>query len=689
MKHFYNLFSIQKKLTKHLKTAASTIVFLLAGYSTMNAQVSLYTFTQSSGTFTPITGTVLGAATGNVSATNLNSEVYPVTLPFGFNFNGTSYTSINVSSNGFITFGATAPSTTNTTPISSTVTYDGAISAFGRDLNSVFDVNTVTGNISWETVGTAPNREVVIQWKDFRPTNVTAITSVYTFSFQIRLQETSNVIKTVYTSGSYVIGNTAYNSTAQIGLRGTSIADFNNRLNATTLEFVNSTPGTTNASTQAFNTVNAIPGMPTTGLTYTWTPPSCYTPGGLISNSSTTTTANISWDASSSSPSGGYDIYYSTSSTPPIASTVPSQSVTGTSATLTPLAPSTVYNVWVRSNCGSGNTSIWTLQPLSVFTLCQPPAVLSSSSTTACPNQAATLSATTVNGSILTWYDAATAGSILATGPNYTTPALPTSTNYWVTAASIGSDQFVGKATPTATTGNSTFVNYGLVFDAYSPMIIKEIDVYPMHASNTTGTVTINLKNSAGTILATQVANVNVSVGGVLNTIPLNFEVPAAGTNYRLVVDAATGISNLRREITTGFAYPYTLPGVCSITASSFGVNPSPSYYYYLYNWKVAAKCESPRMMVTAIVDTNCLSTSETDKKDAIKVYPNPFSEVINISTPELVKTIKVSDLSGKLVKTINQADSVIRLQDLSAGLYILQLDMKDGSKQTIKIIKK
>ncbi|RZK73120.1 MAG: T9SS type A sorting domain-containing protein, partial [Pedobacter sp.] len=661
------------------------MVFLVIGYKA-EAQVNSYSFVKSTGTFTPINGTVLGTATGNASATNLNSEVYPIILPFAFNFNDIPYTSLNVSSNGFVTFGTTPPLTSTTTPISGTVAYAGAVSAFGRDLVSLFDVTGVTGNISWDVIGTTPNREIVIQWKDFRPTNTTSTTAAYTFSFQIRLQETTNVITMMYTSGSYLVGNTSYASTAQIGLRGSTNADFNNRLNATTLEFINSNAGTANSSTQSFSTTNAIPGMPATGLTYTWTPPTCYSPSGLALVSTTTNTANISWNANSSSPGNGYEVYYSTSNNPPISSTTPQlQNLSTTSAVLSSLSPSTVYYVWVRSNCGSGNMSVWSLQPLVIITQCQPPVIISTSGSTVCPNQTATLTATTGSGAILTWYDAATAGNVLTTGSSYITPALATTTNYWVSTASIGSDQFVGKDTPTSTSGNSTFTNYGLVFDAYSPMTIRQVDVYPMHATNTTGTVTINLKNSSGTILATQTANVNVSVAGVLNTITLNFDVPSAGNDYRLVVDAATGISNLRREITTGFSYPYTLPGVCSITAASFGASPSASYYYYLYNWKVAGKCESARTMVTATVDNACLSTTETDKKNNIKAYPNPFSDIINIDMPELVKSIRVSDVSGKLIRTFNQAESVLRLNDLAAGMYILQLDMKDGSKQTIK----
>lgn len=139
------------------------LTLLLIGiYSSFFGQGSAYSFTQSNGTFTPITGTVLGTATGNTTTTNLNSAVFVAPIPFNFNYNGVVYTTLNVSSNGFITFGATPPATTTTTPISGTVAYDGAVSAFGRDLSGVFDVNGVTSSINYETVGTAPNRELVI-----------------------------------------------------------------------------------------------------------------------------------------------------------------------------------------------------------------------------------------------------------------------------------------------------------------------------------------------------------------------------------------------------------------------------------------------------------------------------------------------------------------------------------------------
>ncbi|WP_312078770.1 GEVED domain-containing protein [Chryseobacterium sp.] len=324
------------------------------------AQVSSYTFAQSSGTFTPLTGpTVIATAT---SSNSLDDNIYPVTLPFSFAFNGVPYTSLNVSTNGFLTFGATAPGTSTYSPISSTETYSGAVSAFGGDLNSVFNVTSVTGQISWAVEGTAPNREIVVQWKDFKPAYSTSTTFAYTFSFQIRLKETSNAISVVYKEGSYLVGTTTVSGTRQIGLRGSTNADFNNRSNTTSVLYSASVNGTANNSTQAYNTVNATPGMPPGGLTYTWTPPTCFSPSGLVSSATSPTSGSIGWSAPSPLPAGGYEYVYSTTNTAPLP-TATGTPTTALSIPLTPLVSGTTYYWWVRSVCSASDKSAWVAGP--------------------------------------------------------------------------------------------------------------------------------------------------------------------------------------------------------------------------------------------------------------------------------------------------------------------------------------
>lgn len=84
------------------------------------------------------------------------------------------------------------------------------------------------------------------------------------------------------------------------------------------------------------------------------------------------------------------------------------------------------------------------------------------------------------------------------------------------------------------------------------------------------------------------------------------------------------------------------------------------------------------------------LATSEVkSNQDLIKAYPNPFTDVLTISDVKNVKSIVITDMAGKTVRTFNKAESTLYLNDLNAGMYFVILNMNDGSKQTIKAIKR
>ena len=238
-----------------MKKITLFIIILMSCVWGNYAQVNGYNFSQNPGTFIPITGgTVLASPAGD-------DVIYPVTLPSAFVFNGVTYTAMNVSSNGFVTFGATAPSTTNYSPISGTAGYAGAIAAVGRDLNSL----GASSEIRWEQIGD----EIIVQWLDVRRYNIAS----EQLNFQIRLNVVSKSVQIVY--GTCVAGS---NSTyPQVGLRGATNSDYNNRtIAAAGGAWINSTAGTSNSSTMYFNSTNAST-APASGLTYTWTLPSTAT----------------------------------------------------------------------------------------------------------------------------------------------------------------------------------------------------------------------------------------------------------------------------------------------------------------------------------------------------------------------------------------------------------------------------
>ncbi|GAB4400656.1 MAG: hypothetical protein OHK0052_24240 [Anaerolineales bacterium] len=261
--------------------------------------VSGYTFASSSGTYTEITG---GSTLG--SATN-DDQLFPnLDIGFTFNYNGSDYTKIAVCSNGYVIMGLTSGSSCASpyTPISSS-TYNQLISALGRDLQG----NSGTGELRYETQGSSPNRTFTVQWKSYRKYSATGDD----FNFQIVLYETTNVVEMKY--GTFTVNTTS--STPQVGIKGDSTSDYSNR--TTTTDWAASTAGSSNAATMTLSSTV----KPTSGLTYTFTPPSgapgCAT---LVSPADAGTnipaSATLNWSAGSGGVPTSYDVYFDTS-TPP------------------------------------------------------------------------------------------------------------------------------------------------------------------------------------------------------------------------------------------------------------------------------------------------------------------------------------------------------------------------------------
>lgn len=81
------------------------------------------------------------------------------------------------------------------------------------------------------------------------------------------------------------------------------------------------------------------------------------------------------------------------------------------------------------------------------------------------------------------------------------------------------------------------------------------------------------------------------------------------------------------------------------------------------------------------------LSTNDLKLND-FKIYPNPFTDLITISDTKEMKQLKVTDVSGRLIRMIEKPSAKINLSDLKAGIYFMTIEFKDGKSQTFKTIK-
>lgn len=76
---------------------------------------------------------------------------------------------------------------------------------------------------------------------------------------------------------------------------------------------------------------------------------------------------------------------------------------------------------------------------------------------------------------------------------------------------------------------------------------------------------------------------------------------------------------------------------------------------------------------------------------DAISIYPNPFNDVVNIQSNNLVKKISVVDILGKTVMTrTNGTEGLeeVNLGALPKGFYFLTLEGNANQKKIVKLIK-
>lgn len=245
-------------------------LFLIFFTSVFGQVATLYTFSETVGTYSQITnGSQLVTTTGG--ATAYDTDGNNINLPAGsqFIFNGVTVTSVNMTADGAIWCNPISATTGNgvTGPIQSGASALGVIAAMGMDLRSTSLTSQVYER-RWEDIGT----EVVFQWQNCARY---LQDGVERFSFQVRVEKSTGTVRVVYGNMTTIANSTTY--VPQVGLRGTTNADFNTRrLTASVPDATpnwgapnGTTAGTTNGHAVRFTGNSSC--FPASGLTFIWT----------------------------------------------------------------------------------------------------------------------------------------------------------------------------------------------------------------------------------------------------------------------------------------------------------------------------------------------------------------------------------------------------------------------------------
>lgn len=148
---------------------------------------------------------------------------------------------------------------------------------------------------------------------------------------------------------------------------------------------------------------------------------------------------------------------------------------------------------------------------------------------------------------------------------------------------------------------------------------------------------------------------------------------PVGGYEY-IVQEAGTG-------------YPGAITGTTTGATEVLLTNLTPDTDYEVY---VKANCSTngsawagPFEFMTEVV----LGTPEFNNA-TFTFYPNPVTDMLQISSDQTIDRIEVYSLTGQKVftTTINATSGQLNLSDLSSGMYLLQATV-NGTIQTVKLV--
>jgi len=108
------------------------------------------------------------------------------------------------------------------------------------------------------------------------------------------------------------------------------------------------------------------------------------------------------------------------------------------------------------------------------------------------------------------------------------------------------------------------------------------------------------------------------------------------------------------------------------------------------YASQTVGTCESPTRVAVTMTSGGCLGNEEFTA-NVIQVYPNPVTDILNISSSnDSITMIEVVNMLGQIVfsNKLNQMETTVDMARYAAGTYIV-LVSSDDKFQTFKVIKR
>lgn len=313
---------------KHILSSLAALL-LLAATSQAQATLSGYNFQAQSSTYGPLGGGI------RVPSLEADEATYRVPLGFTYAVAGKFYTEVTLSSNGWLCLGETRKyfALANANEFYRGAEGDWLAAPLWANLSGA------GGQASYQTLGTAPNRVFVMEWRNWRWDEQAAAASI---SFQARLYETTNKVEFSYQPEAGALSATSAWAAAVIGV-------YNSATGRLALSDASTAP---TLSAYAAN----ITDRPAAGQRYSFTPTegvSCPAPLYARVERTRRTSVKVAWG--NARVGGTYAVHYGPRGFVAGSADDHQAAVQPTdTAQLTGLQVNVNYQFYVELNCGVG-----------------------------------------------------------------------------------------------------------------------------------------------------------------------------------------------------------------------------------------------------------------------------------------------------------------------------------------------
>jgi len=109
----------------------------------------------------------------------------------------------------------------------------------------------------------------------------------------------------------------------------------------------------------------------------------------------------------------------------------------------------------------------------------------------------------------------------------------------------------------------------------------------------------------------------------------------------------------------------------------------------------VLTLCQETDSIITArplfVTGKSVVKTGiENETVPDIELFPNPAKDILGIKSPKMMDFITIYDLSGRIIKTINNPTNSIKIEieSFDPGFYILEIVFSDKTKSVKGFVK-